>query len=72
MDEINEDNSMATPIDDKGRILPAYLSQEEKLDEVLAIARATQDLVERFLNDFMSGKIGGPMGMLGKLMGGGK
>lgn len=58
--------------DSKGRMNIPAMTTDEKLDEVLAIARATQDLVEKFMDDLSTGKLGGMMGMMGRLMGGGK
>lgn len=64
--EVTE-NAVST-LDSKGRVRPDLMSDSDKLTEMLAIARATQDLVEKFFNDFASGKMGGMMGMMGKLM----
>lgn len=63
-----EDGSIAGDVDEKGRPLIANMTDSEKLSEILAIGRSTQDLVEKFFNDFSSGKMGGMMGMLGKFM----
>lgn len=66
--------NMPTPnVDDvrtdaKGRPAIMHLSDREILEEQLAILRATQDLVEQFFSDFSSGKMGGMMGTLGKMM----
>jgi hypothetical protein len=59
-------------VDDKGRTALSLMTDAEKITELLAIGRATQDLVERFVEDFSSGKMGGMLGMMGKLMGGNK
>lgn len=55
-------------VDDKGRPAINEMTLDEKLDEILAINRATQDLVMKFFDDFASGKMGGMMGMMGKLL----
>lgn len=55
-------------VDEKGRPAINEMTLDEKLDEVLAINRATQDLVMKFFDDFASGKMGGMMGMMGKLL----
>lgn len=54
--------------DNKGRPLVRTMSDREIAEENLIILRATQDMIEQFFADFASGKMGGAMGMLGKLM----
>lgn len=54
--------------DEKGRPIVGNMSDREIAEETLVIMRATQDLVEKFFNDFSSGKMGGMMGMMGKLL----
>lgn len=57
-------------LDAKGRKAIHDMTLDEKLDEVLAIGRATQDLVEKFFTDFASGNIQlpGPLGLFAKMM----
>jgi len=45
------------------------LTDSEKLDKILATMEETRQLVNDFLADFKGGKIPGPLGMLGKMMG---
>ena len=56
--------------DEKGRLPLEQMTLEEMARENLAIARATQDLVEKFFTDLMSGKVAlpGPLGMFAKFM----
>ena len=54
--------------DEKGRKKIEIMTDREIIEEQLAISRATQDLVEKFFNDFASGKMGGMMGMMGKFL----
>lgn len=57
--------------DEKGRLPLETMTPEEMARESLAIARATQDLVEKFFADLMSGQLSlpGPLGMFAKMMG---
>lgn len=63
-----QDVEVISETDGKGRPLIRNMSDREIAEENLAILRATQDMVEQFFADFSSGKMGGAMGMLGKLM----
>lgn len=68
--EMHGDLDVTRPtLDAKGRPRVHTMSDREIAEENLIILRATQDLVEQFFADFSSGKMGGAMGMLGKLMG---
>lgn len=65
----DEQTATLSRFDEKGRPSVQDMTDRALAEETLVILRATQDLVEKFFNDFSSGKMGGMMGMFGKLMG---
>jgi hypothetical protein len=65
------DRAMEVPLRDaKGRLRLSEMSERDMAEETLAIARATQDMVEKFFEDLTTGKLNlpGPLGMLSKFM----
>lgn len=54
---VGETATGTVPTDDKGRVLPEYLSERELLIETVMQLRTIADLVNGFFGDLKSGKI---------------